>query len=83
MLEATLADLRKSSSFFKTKEVVHIVNGRKKQEVGYFVPISLKNKFTLFLEEVERDEKIKLLKKVALASEQQPINDGAVNDEIR
>ena len=82
MIEATLADLRQSSSFFKTTNVVHIVNGRKKEEIGYFVPKIYKEKFEKFLEELERENKRKLLKRVAKASAKDCIGDGAVDDGI-
>ncbi|MDF1876036.1 hypothetical protein JHD48_09835 [Sulfurimonas sp. SAG-AH-194-I05] len=82
MIEATLADLRQSSSFFKTTQVVHIVNGRKKEDVGYFVPTIFKEKFEIFLMELEREKKIKLLKRVLKASSKDVIGDGAINDGI-
>jgi len=83
MIEATLADLRQSSSFFKTKEVIHIVNGRKKEDIGYFVPNYLKDKFESFLIEVEKSEKRKLLQRVAKASAKDPVGDGAIDDGIK
>ena len=83
MIEATMADLRKSSIFFKTKEIVHIVNGRKKEELGFFVPSIFKDEFSKFIENIERKKKIELLKKVALSQKEDPVNDGAVADGIK
>ncbi|MBN2782932.1 MAG: hypothetical protein JXQ66_06800 [Campylobacterales bacterium] len=83
MVEATLADLRKSSTFFETKEVIHIVNGRKKEEVGYFVPKFLKDKFEIFLQDLEKSQKRKLLQRVAEASSKDTIGDGVVDDGIK
>lgn len=83
MIEATLADLRQSASFFKTKEVVHIVNGRKKEDIGYFVPNVLKDKFESFLQELEKDKKRKLLQRVAKASYKDIVGDGAVDDGVK
>ena len=83
MIEATLADLRQSASFFKTKEVVHIVNGRKKEAIGYFVPNIFKDKFESFLLELEKEKKRKLLHRVAKASAKDGVGDGAVDDGIR
>jgi len=82
MIEATLADLRKSSTFFKTNQVIHIINGRKKEEIGYFVPNFLKDKFEVFMRDLEKEEKIKLLNRIALASTKDNIGDGAVDDGI-
>ena len=83
MIEATLADLRQSSSFFKTKEVIHIVNGRKKEDIGYFIPNILKDKFQDFLLDLEKTEKRKLLQRVAKASAKDSVDDGAVDDGIK
>jgi hypothetical protein len=82
MIEATLADLRKSSTFFKTNQVVHIVNGRKKEDVGYFIPNIFKTKFEAFLSELEKEEKKKLLLRIAKASTKDPVGDGTINDGI-
>lgn len=82
MIEATLADLRKSASFFKTTQVVHIVNGRKKEDIGYFVPTIFKDKFETFLAELEKEKKKKLLHRIAKASALDNIGDGAVDDGI-
>jgi len=82
MLEATLADLRQSASFFKTTQVIHIVNGRKKEDIGYFVPNIFKEKFEKFLMELEKDKKRRLLHRIAKVSALDPVNDGAVDDGI-
>lgn len=83
MTIATLTDLRQSSSFFKTNEVVQIVNGRKKEQIGYFVPIALKDTFERFLIKLKREQRRKLLKRVALASKKDIVGDGAVDDGIK
>jgi len=83
MIQATLADLRQSSSFFKTTEVVHIVNGRKKEDIGYFIPTILKDEFESFLVGVERAKKRNLLKRVAKASAKDTVGDGAIDDGIK
>ena len=83
MIEATLADLRQSSSFFKTKEVIRIVNGRKKEDIGYFIPNILKDKFQAFLIDLEKREKRELLQRIAKASARDMVGDGAVDDGIK
>ncbi|MFT5662101.1 MAG: hypothetical protein ACI9TV_002749 [Sulfurimonas sp.] len=82
MIEATLADLRQSASFFKTTQVVHIVNGRKKEDIGYFVPTIFKDKFEAFLAELEQEKKIKLLHRIAKVSAKDNVGDGAIDDGI-
>ena len=47
MVEATLANMRNSSDFFKTDEIIHILDGRKKEDIGFlylkYLKKSLKN----------------------------------------
>ena len=83
MIEATLADMRKSSDFFSTQEIIHILDGRKKEEIGYFVPNALKNEFNEFIQKIEKKRKLALLKRVANAQKRDPIGDGAIDDGIK
>ncbi|MEA2072028.1 MAG: hypothetical protein U9O86_00415 [Campylobacterota bacterium] len=80
MTSITLASLRDSATFFNIDDIVTIVNGRKKEEIGYFVPKSLKKEFEKFTLELERKRKIELLKRISQADKKDPIGDGAVND---
>lgn len=49
MIEATLADLRQQSVFSQwSADVVHLVDARKKQDVGFFVPSALAHEFQPF-----------------------------------
>jgi len=82
MLEATLASLRKSSDFLKSDEIIHIVDGRKKEEIGFFVPKSMKEEFASFLAEMEQKRKKALLQRVAKAQRKDPIREGSVGDNI-
>jgi len=82
MHSITLATLRNSSDFFDIDDIVAIVNGRKKEEVGYFVPKSLKKEFEKFTLELERKRKIEKLKRIAKASKKDIIGDGAVSDGV-
>ena len=82
MIEATMADLRKSIDFFSTDEIIHVVNGRKKEEVGFFVPKAFKDEFTKFIDAVEKKKKQQLLKRVANAQLKDEVGDGAVSDGI-
>lgn len=83
MIEATMADLRKSISFFSSDEIIHIVNGRKKEEVGFFVPSIFRDEFSKFVEHLEKKKKLELLKRVAKAQNKDIIGDGAVEDGIK
>jgi len=83
MIKATLSDLRKSSTFFQTNEVIEIINSRKKEQIGYFVPITLKEAFEEFLLKIKKEQKRELLNRVAVASKKDIIGDGTVDDGIK
>jgi hypothetical protein len=83
MISMTLSSLRNSTNFFKIKDIATIVNGRKKEEVGYFIPKTFKKEFEKFALELEREKKRKLLRKVLKASKKDVIGDGAVEDGIK
>ncbi|MBE8189394.1 MAG: hypothetical protein HAW58_00660 [Candidatus Thioglobus sp.] len=80
MLRATMADMRKSVDFFQTNEVINIVNGRKKEEIGYFVPNYFKADFLKFLEGLKKKKRLKNAKRAAKAQMLDPIGDGAAGD---
>ena len=83
MLEATLANMRNSSDFFKTDHIIKIVDGRKKEEIGFFVPQSLKEEFQSFIDTTEKKRKISLLNRISKAQKQDPIEEGSSSDGIK
>jgi hypothetical protein len=80
MIDATLASLRNSSEFFNTKEILHIYDGRKKEDLGYFVPKYFQKEFEAFVKDLEDKKKHELLQKVAKAQAKDPIEEGSEND---
>ena len=82
MIETTLSQMRNSSDFFKQSEIIHVVDGRKKEEIGFFVPIALKGEFWEFIEKIEKEKKVTLLKRIAKAQRADPIGDGSLGDGI-
>jgi len=82
MINMTLTSLRNSTNLFEIDDVATIVNGRKKEEVGYFVPKIFKEEFEKFILELEKKRKRKLLQKVLKASRKDPIEEGAISDGI-
>ena len=82
MIETTLSQMRNSSDFFKTSEIIHILDGRKKEEVGFFVPVALKGEFQKFLDKIEKQKKETLLKRIAKAQKEDPVGDGSIGDGI-
>lgn len=83
MISMTLSSLRNSTNFFDIDDIATIVNGRKKEEVGYFIPKIFKEEFEKFTLELEKSKKRKLLKKVLNASRKDIVGDGAVEDGIK
>jgi hypothetical protein len=79
----TLSNLRNSTNFFEIDDIATIVNGRKNEEVGYFVPKIFKEEFEKFTVELEKSKKRKLLKKVLNASRKDIVGDGAIEDGIK
>lgn len=83
MIEATLADIRKPEILHGFQnDIVHITDGRKKEEVGFFIPKSMIGEFRDFLASVEKAKKTALLKRVAKAQEKDPIEEGGIDDGI-
>ncbi|EEZ80044.1 MAG: hypothetical protein HN828_02945 [Candidatus Thioglobus sp.] len=82
MINATLAQMRNSEKFFKTDEVIHIINGRKKQQLGFFVPEKLREEFKPFLQKIEDDKNMNALKLAAEAQAMDPIGDSTIGDGI-
>ena len=82
MVNITLSSLRNSTNFFDMDDVATIINGRKKEEIGYFVPKIFKEEFEKFTLELEKKRKKALLQRVLKASRKDTIEDGAVADGI-
>ncbi len=82
MIETTLSQMRNSSDFFKTSEIIHILDGRKKEEIGFFVPVALRDEFQKFVKKVEKQKKEALLKRIVKAQKADPVGDGSVDDGI-
>ena len=83
MIEATLADMRNSRHFFKTDEIIHILDGRKKEDIGFFVPQVFKEEFEKFVEKIEKKKKLALLSRIAKAQKKDPVAEGAISDGIK
>ena len=82
MINLTLSTLRDSSILFKIEDIALIIDGKKKQEIGYFIPAALKKEFETFVKQKEHEKRLKLLKRVANASKKDIIGDGAVSDGV-
>jgi hypothetical protein len=75
--------MRNSRTFFQTDEIIHILDGRKKEDIGFFVPQVFKEEFEKFVEKIEKKKKLTLLNRVAKAQKQDPVSEGGVSDGIK
>ena len=82
MIETTLENIQKNYTFLNTEQIIHIVSSKEKKDIGYFVPNNFRVEFEKFIKNLEKKKKIELLKRVAIASKQDPIGDGTVGDGI-
>ncbi len=80
MITITLAELRRSSELAQSDEVIRIADGRKRREVGYFIPVSMASEFRRFLDAMERRHRREKLRRVAGAQKRDPVNEGAIDD---
>jgi hypothetical protein len=83
MIEATLAEIRKPETLYSYHDdIVHIIDGRKKEEVGFFVPKSMAKEFQAFIDNVEKTKRRSLLERIAKAQTHDPIEEGGIADGI-
>jgi hypothetical protein len=80
MITITLAELRRSSELARSDEVIRISDGRKRKEVGYFIPVSMASEFQRFFEEIERRRRREKLQRIARAQRRDPVEEGALDD---
>lgn len=82
MLEEKLSDFRNPSFFINQTDVVRIVDSRKKKEIGFFIPVGLKDSFTDYLQQEELKKKQALLNRIVLAQRADSIKEDGVGDGI-
>jgi len=80
MINMTLSNLRDSNKLFRIKEIAVIFDGKKKEEIGYFIPAILKEEFERFVAQKEHEKRLQLLKRVARAAKKDRIGDGTICD---
>lgn len=80
MLDISVADFRKSGEAMRGDEVIRLLDGRKKESIGYFIPTALYGYVKSAIEEAERNKKSKLLSKIAKAQSKDPIGDEAADE---
>ncbi len=80
MIEISLAQMRNPRTLFSVDDIVRIIDGRKKIEMGFFVPKNLKSEFEAFLAERERQKKRNVLERVARAQRADPVEEGGIDE---
>jgi hypothetical protein len=83
MIEETLANMRNSSDFFRTDNIIKIFDGRKKEEIGFFVPQIFKEEFQKFVDSIEKKRRLALLSRISNAQRKDPIEEGSSDDGIK
>ncbi|CAA6799545.1 MAG: Unknown protein [uncultured Sulfurovum sp.] len=72
-----------SADFFKTDNIIQILDGRKKEEIGFFVPKVLKEEFQSFVDSIEKKRRLALLNRISKAQKKDPIEEGSSDDGIK
>jgi hypothetical protein len=80
MIKVTLAELRRSTEWSESGEVIAIEDARRKKAVGFFIPIALKDEFESFLDTLERRRREEKLRRVAKAQRRDPIEEGGLDE---
>ncbi len=65
--------MRNSSDFFRTDSIIKILDGRKKEEIGFCVPQIFKEEFQKFVDTIEKKRRLTLLNRVSKAQKKDPI----------
>ena len=81
MLKVSISSLR-DKNYFQKDEVLVIVNSKKKEKIGYFIPVEYENQIKDIIDSIEKKKKKELLKRVAEAQKEDSIGDGTVADGI-
>ncbi|WP_457564486.1 hypothetical protein [Caminibacter sp.] len=74
MTKITVSEIR-SPKVLDTNEILEIVNAKKHKRLGFFVPVEYGEILEKILEELKKKEKLKKIKKVALAQKKDRIED--------
>lgn len=82
MIEMSVSELRTKTSSMQKGELLHILDGRAGKGVGYFIPESYASKIAFLIDEIEREQRIALLKRVAGVRKSDVVGEGGVGDGI-
>jgi len=82
MTKINISQLR-NPKIFEINEILEIVNKKKRKKIGYFIPIQFEDKLKNFLDELKKEEKRKLLKRIAKAQKLDRIEEGSIDDGIK
>jgi hypothetical protein len=82
MIDISVADFRKSGEAIRGDEVIRLLDGRKKESIGYFIPTALYKYVKSAIEEVEKNKQKNLLSKIAKAQAKDPVGDDTASEGI-
>jgi hypothetical protein len=73
MLEHSIISIQNNPSLFKTTDISKIVDKRKKQNIGYFVPVKYDSLIIDLIEKINKEKKITKLQMLQKFQEQEEI----------
>ncbi|WP_187647457.1 hypothetical protein [Nitrosophilus labii] len=82
MIKVSISQIQKKPSIFKNEEILDIVDKRDNKEIGIFIPKKYEKYFNLILEKIEKEEKLKILKKIKEVDDDMSSWDEVVGDGV-
>jgi len=82
MIKVSISQIQKKPSIFKNEEILDIVDKRDNKEIGIFIPKKYEKYFNLILKKIEKEEKLKILKKIKEVDDDMSSWDEVVGDGV-
>ena len=82
MIKISISEIQKKPSVFKNEEILDIVDKRDNKKIGIFIPKKYEKYFNLILKKIEKEEKLKILKKIKEIDDDMSSWDEVVGDGV-
>jgi len=82
VIKVSISQIQKKPSIFKNEEILDIVDKRDNKEIGIFIPKKYEKYFNLILKKIEKEEKLKILKKIKEVDDNMSSWDEVVGDGV-
>jgi len=82
MIKVSITQIQKKPSIFKNEEILDIVDKRDNKEIGIFIPKKYEKYFNLILKKIEKEEKLRILKKIKEVDDDMSSWDEVVGDGV-